>query len=84
MQRKDGRFYPTPHIIGLMLGKNAPSDALGGAAAAAGDAASSGGYIVVETNYRLYAYTGVLLYSLDLENECLLALYNCVYLCTRM
>lgn len=53
VQRKDGRFYPTPHIIGLVMGKNAPPDA---AEAAAGTASS--GYIVVETNYRLYAYTG--------------------------
>ena len=43
-----------------MMGKNAPPDALGGAAGEAAAGSSSSGYIVVETNYRLYAYTGEL------------------------
>ncbi|RWS20686.1 general transcription factor IIH subunit 4-like protein [Leptotrombidium deliense] len=45
-QRKDGRFYPTRLMINLTKGNK---DVI-----AAGDRK---GYIIVETNYRVYAYT---------------------------
>jgi hypothetical protein len=53
-QRKEGIFYPTRLALGVASGlKNNP------AAAGALDAAESSkvGFIIVETNYRVYAYT---------------------------
>ncbi|RWS14417.1 General transcription factor IIH subunit 4-like protein [Dinothrombium tinctorium] len=44
-KRKDGRFYPTRLIINLTKGHKEPLNV------------SKQGYIVVETNYRVYAYT---------------------------
>nr|CAG4643886.1 EOG090X04KD [Lepidurus arcticus] len=47
--RKAGRFYPTRLAVNLTAGAGKPSAEL--------QTADSTGYIVVETNYRVYAYT---------------------------
>ncbi|KAG9333509.1 hypothetical protein JZ751_011436 [Albula glossodonta] len=57
-RRKSRRYYPTRLAITLAAGVNAnstPSSALG-SSPGTGDS----GFIVVETNYRVYAYTSVL------------------------
>lgn len=46
-QRKSRRYYPTRLAINLSSGVSG-----------AGGSAHQPGFIVVETNYRLYAYTG--------------------------
>lgn len=46
LQRKGGRFYPTRLALNIAAGRtSAPGDI------------EHLGYIVVETNYRVYAYT---------------------------
>lgn len=49
VQRKSRRYYPTRLAITL---------ATGVATASSNAAAGDSGFIVVETNYRIYAYTG--------------------------
>ena len=46
LQRKELRYYPTRLAINLACGVREQTDD------------SSQGYLVVETNYRVYAYTG--------------------------
>lgn len=44
-QRKSGRFYPTRLALNMAAGRNQSDNAI------------REGYIIVETNYRVYAYT---------------------------
>lgn len=59
LQRKDSRFYPTRLAINLISGlRDRKADA------------NKPGYAIVETNYRVYAYTGA--WTLPLYMYCIL------------
>lgn len=45
IQRKAGRFYPTRLALNMAAGQNQS------------DVSIREGYIIIETNYRIYAYT---------------------------
>ncbi|CAH0589926.1 unnamed protein product [Chrysodeixis includens] len=53
-KRKAGRFYPTRLALNMASGRGEGAEAGGGGA---GGAPAQRGYIMVETNYRVYAYT---------------------------
>jgi transcription initiation factor TFIIH subunit 4 len=48
LKRKEKRFYPTRYAISLANGLGDEEDVI---------KANENGYIVVETNYRIYAYS---------------------------
>lgn len=56
LQRKSRRYYPTRLAITLATGVATTSSSVASSNGVAGDT----GFIVVETNYRIYAYTGTL------------------------
>lgn len=60
-QRKSRRYYPTRLAITLATGVATTSSCIPSANPGAGDA----GFIVVETNYRIYAYTGAETHTAD-------------------
>lgn len=88
LQRKAGRFYPTRLAINLTAHRTGTTDSLNVVQSSANEQKSSSnekesqqrtGYIIVETNYRVYAYTNSSLQValLGLFTE---LLYRCVIL----
>lgn len=60
LQRKSRRYYPTRLAITLAAGVAAnPSSASASSALGATPGTGDTGFIVVETNYRVYAYTSM-------------------------
>lgn len=59
IQRKSRRYYPTRLAITLAAGVTTSSASTSSTNIASIPGTKDGGFIVVETNYRLYAYTGM-------------------------
>lgn len=66
-QRKSRRYYPTRLAITLAAGVTTTTFSLSSSTPAAGDA----GFIILETNYRIYAYT-----SMSEHWSCIIILIN--------
>lgn len=71
VQRKSRRYYPTRLAITLSAGVTAnPSSSSSYSASTTSPGTGDSGFIVVETNYRVYAYTSAYEVTVGVKDKC--------------